>query len=430
LSGSNQALGELEEVGMSRRFGSSLQLVTVTALAAALACGDPATGPGGTLPPPRPLTAQESQLSAANTSFGLELLRRVHLEKQNQPNVLLSPLSVSMALGMVLNGARGTTYQEMQTALGLGGLTEDEVNRGYRGLIDQLRARDPRVEFRLANSIWTRQGFPFETPFLEASQSHFDARVSAINFDDPAAPALINRWADEMTAGRIRQIVDAIDPLDIMFLLNAVYFKAPWSSPFEPNATSGRAFRTLDRRDISVPTMMRDGATLSYQDAEVTVVDLPYADSAFSMTLLLPGVGRSLDELIQSLSADRWAAWTGSLTSGRVMLLLPKWRFEFDVGLIPSLGGMGVDAAFRPFVADFGRITTARNDVYISGVRHKAFIDVHELGTEAAAVTSITVSVTSMPPVIAFDRAFLFVIRERETGTILFLGRVGDPSAG
>lgn len=408
---------------------TSLRTIALTGLILAVsACAerDP-VGPDP-LPEPRSFTLQELQLASANTSFGFELLRRVR-SSADEPNVLLSPLSASMALGMAMNGARGDTYDAMRQTLGFGTLPEEQVNAAYRGLIDQLRARDRKVEFRLANSVWARLGFDFEEAFLEAARTHFDAEVSTLDFLDPASPGVINAWAEEKTAGRITEIVDEIDPLDIMFLLNAVYFKAPWAGPFEPDATHPGAFHRLSGGTVQVPTMMRDDQTIWLQNAEVEIVDLPYADSAFSMTLLQPAEGRSLDQLIESLTPERWLQWLAALETGRVMLFMPKFQFDFDTSLREALDDMGMGIAFQPHLADFGRLTTVRDDVYISGVRQKSFIDVHELGTEAAAVTSVTMSVTSMPPMLRFDRPFLFAIREGESGAILFIGRVGDPSA-
>lgn len=410
-----------------RMSSNSTGLVAVIAGLALAACGNPNVN-GPNLPPSRFLTPNEVRVSAANTEFGFELLQRVH-DETNEPNVLISPLSASMALGMAMNGARSATYDAMRATLGFGGLTEDEVNEAYRGLIQQLRLRDERVEFQLANSVWARQGFPIEAPFLDVTQTHFDAEVRELDFSSPGAPGVINAWVDEKTGGRITEIVDQIDPHDILFLINAVYFKAPWSSPFDEHGTQPREFRTLDGKTVQVPTMLRDGPTLTFQNSEVTVVDLPYADSAFSMTLVMPAGDRTLDQVIESLTSERWNAWTSGLTSGRVMLLMPKFRFEFDTSLKPALADMGMGIAFQPFQADFGRITRTRDDVHISEVKQKAFIDVHELGTEAAAVTSIAVSVTSAPPVIHLDRPFLFAIRERESNTLLFIGRIGDPSA-
>ncbi len=391
----------------------------------ATGCDGSASGPDD-LEPVRAFTQTELQVSAANTRFGLDLLSRVHRSAQ-EPNVLLSPLSASMALGMTLNGARASTWDAMRSTLGFGGLTEAEINEAYRGLIAQLRARDPKVEFTLANSVWHENTFSVEQPFLQALRTYFDAEVSALDFRSAAAPGIISKWAEDRTGGRIRNLIQSIHPLEVMFLVNAVYFKAPWSAPFETSATAPAAFTRLDGKTVQVPTMTADQTRPFFRDEAVEAVELLYADSAFGMVVLVPGRGRTLDDLIASLSPARWQAWMDRLTPGRLMLRMPKFRFDFSTLLNQPLADMGMAVAFQAFVADFGRITRTRNDLYISRVQQKTFIDVHERGTEAAAATAVGIGVTSLPPSIVVDRPFLFAIRERSSGTLLFAGRVGSP---
>jgi len=405
-----------------RRFGPA----PVLALALAAAACDGSTSGPDNQEPVRAFTQQELQVSSANTRFGLDLLRGVHA-RATEPNLLISPLSASMALGMTLNGARASTWDAMRSALGFGGLAESDINEAYRGLIGQLRARDPGVEFKLANSVWHENTFAVETPFLDALRTYFDAQVTALNFADPSAPGVISRWAEDRTGGRIRNLIESIDPLEVMFLVNAVYFKAPWTAPFEPRATGPAPFTRIDGTTVQVATMVADQTRPFFRDSALEAVELLYGDSAFGMVVLLPGAGRTLDQLIASLTPEQWSAWMDRLVPGRLMLRMPKFRFEFGALLNDALREMGMDVAFRPHVADFGRITRSRDDLYISRVQHKTFIDVHELGTEAAAATAVGIGVTSLPPSIIVDRPFLFAIRERSSGTLLFLGRVGAP---
>jgi serine protease inhibitor len=377
--------------------------------------------------PVRAFTTAEQQVSNASTDFGLALLQNVHAG-EGKPNVLLSPLSASMALGMALNGAVGATYDDMRRTLGFGDLSEAAVNQAYRGLIAQLRARDAKVEFTLANSIWYERSFQVKAPFLNAAREYFSAEVTALDFGSPTAPKTISDWAAQQTGGRIRDLVDYIDPLDRLFMVNAVYFKAPWTVPFQPNATRPGTFTRRDGSVVDVPLMSVDRAFAMYQDDEVMMVELPYADTAFSMVLLAPAEQNTLDVLTAELTSRRWAELIGRLEPQRIMLNVPKFRFEYELEMKNVLAMMGMAVAFQPGVADFTRMADAK-DLHISRVKQKAFIDVHELGTEAAAATSVVGSVTSMPPVLRFDRPFLFAIRERSSGTLLFVGRVGDPSA-
>lgn len=405
-----------------RRYFSLVSLL-VPALAAG--CGSSPSDPGED---PRAFTVDELQVSRANTAFGLRLFAEVS-RASAEPNVLVSPLSASMALGMTANGARAETLTAMRAVLGFGGMQEDAVNDAYQGLIAQLRLRDRAVEFRLANSIWYERTFQVETPFLDTSREHFDAEVRSLDFASPAAPGTISRWAEDATGGRIRDLIQSINPLEVMFLVNAVYFKAPWSTPFEPNQTRPGDFTRADGRVVQAPMMHVDAPRPFLRNAEVEAVELLYADSAFGMVVVMPAPGRTLDELAASLTPERWDQWMAGLNSGRLLLEMPKFRFDFSEKLNDALTAMGMGVAFVPLVADFGRITTSRNDLYISRVVHKTFIDVHELGTEAAAATAVGIAVTSLPPSITIDRPFLFAIRERTSGAILFIGRVGDPTA-
>jgi serine protease inhibitor len=409
----------------NRTFMAATSAAALAAAALATGCAEKnMTGPEPQ-EPVRPFTAVEQQVSGASTAFGLGLLRELS-EPAQQENLLISPLSVSMALGMTLNGAVGETFDAMRTTLGFGDMSEAQVNAAYRGLIAQLRARDPKVEFRLANAIWYRQGFAVKQPFLDAVRQNFSAEVASLDFASPTAPRTISRWAEDATGGRIKDLVESIHPLDRMFLVNAVYFRAAWTRPFEPASTQPGPFTRGDGSTTSVPLMRMDAYIPFLGDGAVQMVELAYADSAFAMVLLAPADGSSLDELVAQLTPARWTGLLAQLQPNRVMLTMPKFRFDYGARLNDALDRLGMGIAFLPR-AGFMRIAEV-DDLHISRVQHKSFIDVHELGTEAAAATSVTVGVTSMPPELRFDRPFLFAIHERSSGTLLFLGRVNDPS--
>jgi serpin B len=379
------------------------------------------------LEPIRGLTQQETQVSMRSTTFGLRLLQEI-LATEQKPNVMISPLSASVALGMALNGADGQTFEAMRTVLDYAGMTNAEINTAYRGLIAQLRARDPKVEFKLANSVWHERSFPVEQPFIDALRQSFAAEVAGLDFASPESVNTINEWAARSTGNRIRQLIERIEPLDRLFLINAVYFKAPWTTPFEPQATSPRPFVTLAGATVDVPTMTQDAALRHFTADGVQAVELLYADSAYSMVILAPDRKETpLASLIERLTREQWDAWMDRFAAGRVMLFMPKFRFDYGVQLKQSLGHMGMAVAFQPHVANFRRINPGQIDLHISSVIQKSFIDVHELGTEAAAATAVTIGVTSLPPTLTFDRPFLFAIRERSTNTLLFVGRIGDP---
>lgn len=398
--------------------------VLTTALAMAAACSSSPSAPIEQ----RAFTADERAVSGASNGFGLGLFARVSAAS-SEPNVMVSPLSVSMALGMTANGAEDETLDAMRSVLGFSGMEEASVNLAYRGLIDQLRARDPGIELRLANSIWYAEGLPVLRPFLDAGSTYFDAVIRPLDFRDPAAPATISGWAENATNGRITDLIRSIDPNEVMFLVNAVYFKAPWTTPFDEGGTRDGEFTRADGSTVMTPMMTVDAARPFVMNEEIQAVELLYGDSAFSMVVVMPAEGQSLDDLTASLTPERWGTWMSQLSGGRVMLTLPKFRFDFGKRLDDALKDAGMGIAFEPYAADFDRIATvAPERLYISRVEHKTFIQIDEFGTEAAAATSVGIGITSLPPSIRFDRPFLFAIRERSLGTLLFIGRIGDPA--
>jgi serpin B len=390
---------------------------------------DPTATPRET---PREFTVAEARLADASINFGLKFYREV-AGAESKPNLMLSPLSASMALGMTMNGANGDTYDAMRTTLGFGTLSETEINEAHRGLIAQLLARDSKVTFSLANSIWHDRGLAVKQPFLDAAKSYFDAEVSALDFTDASAPKTISSWAERETGGRIKDLVNQIDPAEVMFLVNAVYFKAPWTQQFDPGYTHNGDFTRKDGTTVSTPMMSHDGQFRFMGNNEVLGLELFYGDSSFSMVLLTPLSGNNISVIEQKLTPAWLNGVLASMSSGRARVTMPKFKLEYGKTLNEPLKNMGMSIAFDQKRADFLRIAQVRNEIierlYISRVEQKTFIDVNESGTEAAAATSVGVGVTSAPPQITLNRPFLYAIRERESGAILFIGRVGDPTA-
>lgn len=203
----------------------------------------------------RELTQAEKGLVEADNKFGLKLFKEVVFEEDTDKNILISPLSVSMALGMTYNGANGSTEEAMRTTLELSDLTLEEINESYKSLIEYLVGLDPEVEFDIANSIWYRQGWTFEEDFLGRCETYFNALVNGLDFNDPNAKDIINDWVSENTNGKIEEIVDYIDPLDVMFLINAIYFNGTWTYEFDENLTQEDMFNLLDGSQISCEMM-------------------------------------------------------------------------------------------------------------------------------------------------------------------------------
>jgi serine protease inhibitor len=410
--------------------GSALVLLGLGVL---VRCGGDPVGVQEISGLPRDLTAAEQELIQSENAFGLKLFREIHAQEDGDANIFISPLSVAMALGMTYNGAAGETQQAMQETLELQGLTIDEVNQSYKSLIDLLRNLDPSVEFLLANSIWYREGFPVIQDFLDVNREYFDAEVTGLDFDSPSAAPTINAWVDEKTNGRISEIVDApIDPLLVMFLINAIYFKGDWTFQFDKELTADAPFYLEDGGQVQVP-MMRTAGEIEighYWDGDVEAIDLAYGGKAYSMTIVMPVGGGELSALAGTLDAGRWAEIIGGLTTVESHVWMPKFTLEYELTLNEVLMALGMEIAFDDVTADFSKIYDGFPNLFISSVKHKTFVDVNEEGTEAAAVTSVEVGAVSMPPTVFVDRPFVFAIREKFSGTILFMGRIMNPGAG
>ncbi len=373
----------------------------------------------------------EDQVIQAELAFGFRLLRQVHSLEESGHNIFISPLSVATALAMTYNGAAGATEDAMRETLGLGGFTAPQLSRAYKTLVERLLELDPAVEFLPANSIWYCEGFDIAAGFLEVNRLNFDAEVAALDFNSPSAAPTINAWVNKKTNGLIEDIVaPPIDPLTMLYVINAMYFKGDWTVPFQPDRTFPGTFTLADGSTKDVPTMASSARPIArYLGADVEALELLYGDSAFAMTIVMPEEASAIGQLVESLTPERWDTIVAGLEVGRFELFMPKFKLEYERSLKDVLTAMGLAPAFDPRQADFSRIYDGKERLYISEVKHKTYVDVDEQGTEAAAVTGIEITVTSMPPRISVDRPFVFAIRERTSGTILFLGVVMDPAA-
>jgi len=382
---------------------------------------------------PRALTDAEREVIEAGDSFAFDFLARLAASEDAGANLFVSPFSASMALGMALAGAEGETYEAMRGGLGLSDMSREEIGASYRSMIGLLTELDPSVQMEIGNSVWLRTGFDPEAAYLEEVEADFDARVSTLDFADPTAADTINAWVSEATGGEIEGIVTPpISPLTVAFLINAIYFRGDWTIQFDPADTRPGPFRREDGTVVTAPLMhLSDGEFPFAWTPEYTAVELPYGGEAFAMTLVLPPEGVSLADFVAELDADAWNQILVSLSPREPPVVLPKFRLEYDRQLNEVLKAMGMEPAFDPSVADFSRMHRDALDMqlHVSEVKQKAFVEVDEKGTTAAAVTSVEVGVTSAPIGFTADRPFLFAIRERLSGTLLFTGLVYDPTA-
>jgi len=376
------------------------------------------------------LNKKAAEIIEADKAFGFELFREVYLQGE-EDNLMISPLSVSYALGMTYNGAAGTTLEAFNDVLHFGDLTSDEVNESYKDLMDQMLNLDDKVEFSIANSIWYRLGFQVLSEFIQTNKDYFDAEVEEIDFSDPQTVEVINQWIEDKTNDKIKDMLDFI-PIDaVMYLINAIYFNAPWKYEFEKGATYEGDFNLADGNKHEVDYMRVSGNFSYTSNEDFTAVELPYGDSAFSMVVMRPSSEKEVSDLVAKFNVTQWDSWFENSTYTGVQIDLPKFKYEFKELLNDPLITLGLGMAFSEFEADFTRINPAGN-LFISRVIHQTFIDVQEEGTEAAAATIVEISLTSSggggsPIYFKADKPFLYLIKENSTGAIVFMGKVGKP---
>ena len=391
-------------------------------------CTNHSVSPSNRLP--RELTESEKQLIDSDNTFGFKLFKEIVSEKKDE-NVFVSPLSVAMALGMTYNGARGTTQEAMQSTLELYDMNLQEVNESYESLIELLIDLDPEAIFHIANSIWYREGFPVERDFVDLNREYFDALVRALDFNAPDAAETINNWVNENTNGKIEEIVD--DPIDrwtVMFLINAIYFKGTWTYEFDKDLTMDDWFTRPDGSQVPCKMMVQEAPFHCLSTNNFQAVDLPYGNGNFSMTIVLPYPNTDIDAFISELNNENWDQWTENFSEDEGRLWLPRFTLAFEMTLNDVLKALGMEIAFDPPRADFTGMNR-EGGLFISNVKHKSFVDVNEEGTEAAAVTSVEIGRGSEPPSgfwMRVDRPFLFMIREHESQTILFMGKIVEPT--
>lgn len=377
--------------------------------------------------------ADGSPVAVSDAAFPFNLLRQLAEDSPAQ-NISISPYSAATVLEMVGNGAVGRTRAEMQQVLGTTGLSPDNVNAGHKNIADALKSADNQVVLETADAIWYRPGIKIKPEFLAVNQQFYDATVDALDFSDPHAADVINGWASEKTHGKITRIADGmIEPRDTqLFLADAVYFKGKWAHPFEAKDTKERPFylRSGEQNPVPMMTQTRNFGYLEGPDYQA--VRLPYAGENLAMYVFLPVRDSSLADLVGKLTGDTWERIRRQFRSTDGTVVLPKFKVEYSTQLKKPLESLGMKAAFDASRADFSGIAP---HLHISAAIQKTFVEVNEEGTEAAAVTGVAVTTTalrlpSQPFQMVVDRPFLFLIEDRPTQSILFLGVVFDPKRG
>lgn len=376
-------------------------------------------------PTPFELTAAARQMIVNSNDFGIQLFTGVAREEQEADNLMLSPLSASIALTMLLNGCDGDTYEQIHQMLGYpAGLPLEEVNVAQRSLVAQLLEADDKVDLGIANALFYRLGFEIKPTYLEAMRQVFGARIEGLDFSAPSALSHINQWASDATKGRIPEVLDEIHPNTVLFLMNALYFKGEWTHQFDKADTSPRPFQLGDGSTVTVPTMEAKVKGLSAYGPGYAALELPYGRRNFSMVIVVPQQGMA--GFYAEFTPEKWRAITSSLDAQNdwqeMQVSLPKFKFDYERKLNDDLMALGMTDAFDAR-ADLSGISDS--GLFVSQVKQNTFVEVNEEGTEAAAVTVVDIRETALNMFQA-NQPFIFAIRERTTNTLLFIGAVND----
>jgi len=418
---------------------------TIAALAAVLlfATMHVTAGDSESYPPQRRaadivLDTRGAEKVAADNDFAFRFFRETvaAAPADKRANAFVSPLSMTVALGMLYNGCSEGAAAEMAAALGVGDLTPEQINAHYQTLMKALLAADPQTTLAIAGSIWARKGFDIKPAFHDVNREFYNAEAQSRDFSLPATVDEINRWCADNTNGKIPKIIAEIPPEMMMYLINAVYFKGRWREPFDKADTREEKFRPAKGPAKRVPMMNLDATSLrQYEDDAVRCIDLPYGNDpygneAFSMMVMLPARGTTLDEFVASLDGKRYAEIVSGLQWRNTTVAMPRWKQECTFDLSDATRNLGISAIFYG-----GSLTGISDDarLSVSGIVQKSFVEVNEEGAEAAAVTGTVIVGASgyrrvKPNPFRADRPFLYLIRERSTGAILFIGRMDNPT--
>lgn len=374
------------------------------------------------------LTRSEQEMTDLGTDFAFRFFQQVCKTEVKQPNLFVSPLSASLCLSMIANGASGNTLTEMTEVLGFSGYSLEEMNSYHKKLVEALLNLDNTTQLGVANSIWIKQGFKVYDDFVNVNRTMYDAQVQELDFASPRAKDIINNWCAEKTHNCIKEILKEIPEEARLYLLNALYFKGTWKKQFHKSETKAGRFTNEDGSQSTVQMMNMSEEYFNYASNEFfSMAEFPYGNEAFSMVVLLPANGKALGDCLPQLTDEHWREWNDALSNAELNVMLPRFELKYDKSLITDMRDMGMKDAFDEELADFSKMSAAQ--LYVGLLKQGTYVKVDESGTEAAAVTvggMMDSAVGPGNPPICFhvNRPFVFLIKEKSTGTILFMGKV------
>jgi serpin B len=376
------------------------------------------------------ITELKAALIKSNNNFSIDIFKEIVGNEDADKNVFISPLSMYYALSMAGTGSANLTKQEFVNVLGWANKTDEEILTSMQELYQSLMPNDSNsVSLEIANSLWSRQGAPIKETYKSKTKEYFDAEVRELDFSSAEAVHIINSWIEVKTNNKIVDMLDYIPADAFMYLINAVYFKGSWKYEFKTEDNINESFYKADGSTINVDYMRQKTNLKYYANAVFTSVKLPYTDTNFYMTFLVPNYNISINDLMAQMTIENWNNWNTQYKTEEVTVTLPKFNYEFGTRLInDELKALGLADAFTE-TADFSKITD--NEIFISRVLHKAFIEVNEKGSEAAAATIVEMIETSAGPNeiynLTANKPFIFAICHEKTNTLMFVGKVAVP---
>lgn len=378
-------------------------------------------------------TGAAPQVTTGIDQFGFELLRK-QSKAQPDTNICISPVSVEQVIAMLYNGAAGATQKQIAGALAVPRLNSDQITDANKHLIDVLSNVDPeKVQLNISNSLWVDSNIALSPQFAQKNSDAYRAKITTLDFQSPTAPTTINSWVNDSTKGKIPQIIDKVPSDARMYVINAVYFKGSWQRPFNKDRTEPATFTLANGKTVQTPMMNQQGSFKYFSNAALSGLSMPYGSGRLEMVVLLPSSADGLPKLEKELDNTHWQKWTKALQESEVQVSLPTFTADYDATLNDSLKAIGLTDAFDPVKANFQSMlapnSASSEKLYLSEVKHKTYIDVNEQGTEAAAATSGQMTATAILRANTFnaDHPFLYVVRDTQTGAIVFTGVLLNP---
>lgn len=380
-------------------------------------------------PVPIELSQLEISLSTSSNQFSFDIFKLIVESEAETENLMISPISISYALSMTLNGAAGDTREAMMEALRLNNITLEEINNSYKSLSNKITDIDKRVVMNIANSVWVEDRLIVKETFIDALIEYFEAEGRQFNINDPGIVDEVNNWISDNTNGKIDDMISDIPQDVVMLLINAIYFNGKWKYQFDKDMTSAEDFYLEQGSVVNADMMHIESAYKIFSNEDLTIAELPYGQGNFVMDVILPAQGKTTTEILPLLTAANMAAWLEDMYEREIEIYMPRFKYKYKLELKDVLTTMGMGVAFSG-AADFSNISD--QGLAISRVLHQTFIDNKEEGTEAAAATVVMVELTSLPPesdILRLNRPFFYIIRETSTNTIIFMGLTGNPVA-